>query len=179
MVNKLLSLSLLALAATGCTAVSHRTTYQVLINPGEASNVEAAIEAVDAWNAADKRISMVPVVSSCTDAADGQICIMWAGHSDEGLLGYTHGGGDGNRPEGGDKAEVSIFLDNAAAWYPGWRGSLSAIVSHELGHAVGLGHDPSASALMHYMLAWDQKPTPTCEDMKRFWVLRDGATDCK
>lgn len=150
----------------GCGRVQGND-YNVLVDPAFSSDeVQAVIDASDDWKGHIDGLRMWPVIASCKGVEDGTICIHLSNHAEV----LKHNGTEEAYAvtDPGDKgAEVWIDAHDIAL-YPTY---LKMIVEHEMGHAMGLVHDPHQDTLMHPHPEVASS-TVTCADMTQWYLVR-------
>lgn len=136
---------LLVPAFTGC-GPAHGNNYTVFIDPKFAleGHTEEVLDGLDAWKA---KVPVIfrPVVSACPGVAEHTICVRYS--SVNGIEANFGGGGRyvGMTALAYDALKGDLWrgIDGGECWIAedyGDSRSRTAIVEHEVGHAMGLGH---------------------------------------
>jgi hypothetical protein len=165
-------IALFALLAA-CTPHPHApahpatVTYTIVINDGDFTEKEtlAIAGAAQDWVDATYGLEIEVRVASCYDFIAERVFCLHAAHGEDmecgkPVVGCTHREGH------------HIAIDR-------WQLSLKElhlVAAHEMGHAMGLGHDVSGNAMASDV---SRQAPPTCRDVHAFWWLRHERGQCR
>lgn len=178
--NKIMLVIFSLFLLAGCSGPEYGEEYTVYIHPDFGSKIENVIGSAATWSKASG-VLMTPVISEpyhCSDT--GNICvyianedaiIKQAGHADpDGMwLGVTH-------RDDNDFATI-LILDQILVTDPDPQRELvqekvrNETILHELGHAMGLHHDPQKGNVM-YKSVDGSALYPTCRDLMQYFSFR-------
>lgn len=187
-----LPVAIAAILASGCAA-TYGDSYHVSIDSAFTTEQQSAVlESLDHWDEAlAGRVSFTTSIdSSCSrnDAAH-LICVhaSTSAYVKEvsnipGDIGFTlrtevYANLPGSGDKRNDSADVYIPTDDSFVNNPA---QMQSVVSHELGHAMGLEHTHEPTDLMYYALD-NNAPvqSATCDDVQQWETLRNQfLTDC-
>jgi hypothetical protein len=190
-ITRMVAAAALVVATTTTTACTQRpgTSYQLVIEKGFAPNQEQAIVAAASdWTdkVADLRLDVV--VGQCADVENGVICVRPTDHAgvvregrgDQGLIDITdcvHGVFSSSPTTGGvgGKDGGEVWMDAAYGQEDGDTSGLAIFqtgAGHEMGHAMGLAHDPLRGTLMYATEGGASRSGVTASDIEQWYAIR-------
>jgi hypothetical protein len=139
------------------------TQIQLNIDPSgfTPEQVEATFQASDSW-AQKVGVNFTYTVGGCPGLTWNVVCVEAATSlpTDEGGLTYP--------PEAPDyRSRVQLLVGPAGAPPQGFQ----LVAEHELGHAMGLVHDPNAATVMYHVVSSATPSEPTPEDIAQWKAL--------
>lgn len=168
-----LVVSLLFIAIISCT-VSPSYGYTVMVDSAFSSEDREAIRAAIAgWeHITDGGFAVSSIFSGPCNTDDNQICFV---HSSENQVDHLRGSTKGNsvgltiRTYPNDNSIIYIPLDATAGFD---LTTMTTIMAHELGHALGLQHT-QAGTVMCWLNQCDSL-LPTCDDYQQWLDIRNA-----
>lgn len=173
----------LLICMPGC-AYKWDTSYKVKIDPTlSVVQQDEVLSAMSNWRAVvTDTLVFTPSIETCGSAGIGEICVHASTGAEVdarlGLAAHTLGGGNaiGDTDQGHNSADIYLPLDLIAADIGDDMNAGGAlfqqVVSHELGHSMGLSHTGPGTIMCAAVSC--ASLVPECEDGNQYASIRNG-----